>query len=135
MAGPFVPVRPCTKPGCGVLVRKTDPTAPRCAQHAYTPRPDRAPDTRASAGKRGYDADWRRLRAWYLARNPVCEIRRKCTGAAATEVDHIVPLDEGGERLDEGNLQAACHPCHVSKTAADQRRVKRGATNDRGAGR
>jgi 5-methylcytosine-specific restriction endonuclease McrA len=46
----------------------------------------------------------------------VCEIREKCNGDATEEVDHIIPIDDGGARLDEENLQAACRPCHRWKT-------------------
>jgi len=121
----LVITRPCTYPGCGVLVRRTEPGFPRCPRHPYAPRPERQPDARANAGERGYDADWRKLRAWYLARHPVCEIRIRCSGDPATEVDHIVPLVDGGDRLDQANLQATCRACHRSKTASDQRRARR----------
>lgn len=36
---------------------------------------------------------------------------------AATHVDHVVPLERGGARFDEGNLQPLCAPCHSRKTA------------------
>jgi 5-methylcytosine-specific restriction protein A len=48
-----------------------------------------------------------------------CQIRRPgiCTGVA-TEADHIVPVSVTGPAGDhDGNLQAACHPCHAAKTA------------------
>jgi 5-methylcytosine-specific restriction endonuclease McrA len=47
----------------------------------------------------------------------LCEIREKCNGDATDEVDHIIPISEGGERFDEDNLQAACKRCHAWKTA------------------
>jgi 5-methylcytosine-specific restriction protein A len=34
----------------------------------------------------------------------------------AVEVDHIVPIREGGARLDANNLQPLCHTCHSRKT-------------------
>jgi len=38
----------------------------------------------------------------------------------ATEVDHIVPLSQGGP--DEwDNLQGLCHDCHAAKTAREMR--------------
>lgn len=54
---------------------------------------------------------------------PVCE---HCGIRAATEVDHIVPLAEGGARLDRANLQALCHRCHMRKGAADLARRRGG---------
>lgn len=35
-------------------------------------------------------------------------------------VDHIIPLDQGGERLNENNLQTLCAACHAKKTAKDK---------------
>lgn len=51
----------------------------------------------------------------------MCEIlSRGCTGVA-TEVDHIIPVAEGGtDELD--NLQAACPGCHRIKTQAEAAR-------------
>ena len=37
----------------------------------------------------------------------------------AVEVDHIVPLHQGGTD-DASNLQALCHDCHATKTATEQ---------------
>ncbi|MBL1219128.1 MAG: HNH endonuclease, partial [Planctomycetes bacterium] len=85
-----------------------------------TPRP--------SAAARGYDRTWRRLRRMYLARHPLCEhCLRYDDVTPATEVDHIVSLRDGGERLDVNNLQSLCRACHARKTAQEQR--------DRGGGR
>jgi 5-methylcytosine-specific restriction endonuclease McrA len=33
----------------------------------------------------------------------------------ATEVDHIIPISQGGDVLDEANLQPLCHDCHIEK--------------------
>ena len=38
------------------------------------------------------------------------------------EVDHVVPLDKGGDPWDPANLQTLCRGCHVAKTAAENRR-------------
>jgi 5-methylcytosine-specific restriction endonuclease McrA len=34
----------------------------------------------------------------------------------ATIVDHIVPIRQGGARLDINNLQSLCHSCHTIKS-------------------
>lgn len=69
---------------------------------------------RPSAAARGYGRRWRRLRAWYLARHPICELAG-CLDPA-TDVDHIVAKARGGG--DElNNLQALCHRHHSQKTA------------------
>ena len=48
--------------------------------------------------------------------NPLCEIREKCNGAPAVEVDHIIAIANGGERYDQDNLQSTCKRCHAWKT-------------------
>lgn len=71
---------------------------------------------RGTDTSRGYGAQWKRFRAEYLQRHPVCVV---CSGIA-TEVDHIIPLRSGGARFDEINLQSMCHVCHSKKTRGDQ---------------
>jgi len=58
---------------------------------------------------------WKILRINYLASNPICEM---CGVGFASEVDHIKPIKLGGDPWDIHNLQALCHRCHSSKTAA-----------------
>ena len=64
---------------------------------------------RPSAARRGYGPRWRRARAAYLARHPLCV---PCQAAGrlvpATVVDHVVP-HRGDQRLfwDEAQLGAA----------------------------
>jgi 5-methylcytosine-specific restriction enzyme A len=105
-------LKPCTYPGCGNLSLSS-----RCPQHPYPI----APDKRLSAAKRGYDNGWNHLRRWHLRRFPICQIKAKCAGAPATEVDHVTPLNLGGARLDPHNLQSACGACHKWKTATIDR--------------
>jgi 5-methylcytosine-specific restriction protein A len=50
---------------------------------------------------------------------PICE---HCGVAPSRMVDHIVPLRAGGARLEVGNLQALCLPCHALKTRSERRR-------------
>jgi len=113
---PYAPPSPCAEPGCGALVHGR-----YCDDHAKQARKrqrvaiDRG---RLSAAKRGYDRVWRRFRLYYLRRNPRCA---HCLGPA-TEIDHIVRLADGGERLDEANLQPLCKRCHWLKGEAEQGR-------------
>ena len=71
---------------------------------------------RRSSVERGYDGAWTKCRNAYVRQHPVCEIRQKCNGDAVAEVDHIKPLEDGGDKLDWDNLQSACKPCHTWKT-------------------
>ena len=63
-----------------------------------------------------YGWTWRKIRDEYISRHPLCVI---CSAHGviekATDVDHIVPLEQGGTN-DEANLQALCHKCHSRKT-------------------
>lgn len=56
---------------------------------------------------------WRALRLWILNHQPLCV---DC-GAAAQEVDHILPIQAGGALMDMDNLASRCKPCHSKRTA------------------
>jgi HNH endonuclease/Helix-turn-helix domain len=86
---------------------------------------------RAYAVERGYGSQWRRLREWVLAREPLC---RACLAQGrtepATDVDHIVARSRGGSD-EPSNLQALCASCHARKTASEDG----GFGRDRGGAR
>jgi 5-methylcytosine-specific restriction endonuclease McrA len=46
---------------------------------------------------------------------------RMC-GGAGTDVDHILPVAQGGQ-TDMENLQLLCNPCHIQKSRADRKGV------------
>lgn len=50
-----------------------------------------------------------------LREEPFCRIRKHCSGAPTTDVDHILPKGRGGTDK-RTNLQGACHECHSWKT-------------------
>lgn len=77
---------------------------------------------RPSAAARGYDADWRRVRGAFLKAHPACCV----CGAPATEVDHIVPIADGGPRLSWSNLRPMCRTHHSQRTARDHIAKARG---------
>lgn len=93
----------CRQAGCYQAVERGG----YCEKHA------RPADHRQSSSRRGYDYKWQKLRAVYLCDNPVCE---HCGRRPAKDVDHIIPFDKGGGRLDSNNLQALCRKCHNRKT-------------------
>jgi 5-methylcytosine-specific restriction enzyme A len=93
----------CSYPGCPAIVQG--------AEH-YCPQHKRAYDQqRGTAVERGYGSAWRRIRAAFLAKHPLC-----WCGQPATDVDHIVAKRAGGTD-DWSNLQALCHAHHSLKTA------------------
>jgi 5-methylcytosine-specific restriction protein A len=76
-------------------------------------------DCRPSAARRGYDHDWRRCQAAFLAANPLCA---DCLAAGRTEpareAHHVVKVrDDPGRRLDWANLLPLCKSCHSKRTA------------------
>jgi 5-methylcytosine-specific restriction enzyme A len=78
---------------------------------------------RPSAARRGYGPRWRRARAAFLARHPLCvACRAQGRVVTATVVDHLVP-HRGDQRLfwDEANWAPSCKPCHDRKTASEGR--------------
>ncbi len=71
---------------------------------------------RVSAAKRGYDRQWRRLRAAILARFPLCQ---RCEAAGrvtpAEDVHHVIKVkDDRSRRLDPSNLMSVCRACHAA---------------------
>lgn len=109
--------RPCTHPGCGVLVRDG---SGRCEKHARIDA--RASDQRrGTAHERGYSAAWQRARAAYLLKHPLC-VKHEARGEVvlASVVDHIIP-HRGDWTLfwDSSNWQALCKRCHDVKTATE----------------
>lgn len=78
----------------------------------------------SAQGRKIYNSkQWIDLRKWYRANEPLC---RSCLergeDEAASDLDHIVPLDEGGDPYDKSNLQPLCRQCHREKTAEENRR-------------
>lgn len=97
---------------------------------ALKPRVGNAPADRfAAAGavvgheRQATGHRWRQIRQRILARD--CGMCCLCTTRGllelAEEVDHIVPVWDGGTDEDE-NLQSLCKPCHRAKTAREAAR-------------
>ena len=102
---------------CGKVVASGE----RCACQAKRDRARKAQfdAKRPSAGQRGYESDWRRLRAQHLAAHPYCA---RC-GAVATVVDHNIPIRVAPHRrLDPTNLQSLCTHHHSGAKQSEERR-------------
>ena len=115
---PWAAPRPCRQPGCAALTGDG-----WCDEHRKA-RAKRYDAERGSAAKRGYGHRWRKARATYLHRHPlcvICEVDGRVE--ASTTVDHRTP-HRGDMRLfwDRENWQALCKPCHDSKTAREDGR-------------
>lgn len=95
------------------------------------PRLKYVPPPEPSYGQGRGGRPWRRKRDRILQRDGYlcqCEdCKRDGLLTLATEVDHIIPLAEGGTD-DERNLRAINHDCHEKKTRAEAKRAKRWKT-------
>ena len=117
----------CRRPGCAGLVR--DGVCNRCGplRKANDAQLDQR---RGTSGERGYDARWQHLRDMFLRAHPLCiECQHEGRVTPAEDIDHIVPIADGGARLDERNLQALCRAHHNQKTRQDVRRRQQSEGN------
>lgn len=99
--------------------------APKHRMRQLAPRHE-PPGREPSYGQGRGGRPWRRTRDAVLVRDGrLCQpCRRADRLTLATEVDHIVPLCEGGSD-DDANLEAICRPCHGVKTQAEAARARR----------
>lgn len=84
--------------------------------------PERKPFERDNSNDAFYNSwPWRKLRKSFLDKNPLC-LHCELVGAVtkATVADHVIPINKGGERLSESNLQALCEHHHNSKSAKEK---------------
>ncbi|HET9381313.1 MAG TPA: HNH endonuclease signature motif containing protein [Streptomyces sp.] len=124
-----MPTRPpsrCAEPGCRALVPKG-----RCEQHQRTPwagRDDKAARYGISSGR------WRTLKRRVALRDNGCcyccgteqpDRRDDPDGEHQHELDHIIPISEGGAVEDLDNLGLICQPCHEIKSKAEAARANR----------
>lgn len=108
--------KPCTAPGCGVLVR--DGTN-RCSKHQR-----QAWAKAVTATKRVTGRKLQAMRASLFRRQPLCvECERIGKVVLATQRDHIVPLAEGGQD-DDDNVQGLCQEHHDAKSLAERLRAR-----------
>lgn len=109
-----MPTRPCAEWGCPHPARRG---RARCEVH------DKARERERSARRRQEDeqrkvyarAKWANTRRHVLHQQPLC-----VCGRIATDVDHVVPMSEGGAAFDLANLQSLCHACHGEKSWREQ---------------
>lgn len=66
---------------------------------------------------------WKNVRALQLQLEPLCrECRKLGKLVAASVVDHILPIANGGAELDQDNLQSLCRSHHDAKTRQENNR-------------
>lgn len=120
---PMKPLKPCCAPGCRELVRGTR----YCAKHQHMGAAWATSKRAERAGISG--RPWRRLRDQILRRdNYLCqceECRRTGAVREAHEVDHILPLSQGGSDA-PSNLRSINRDCHRAKTQRESIAASRG---------
>lgn len=63
---------------------------------------------------------WRAVRKRFILANPLCiECKRKGKITSGSVVDHIIPIKQGGDKLNYSNLQTLCAKCHASKSGKE----------------
>ena len=105
---PIRPPRPCRKPGCNTLTTDRSGYCDEHRSYGEQRRRDffkKLNEQRQSASRRGYGAEWRKLREAKLKANPLCE---KC-GAPASVVHH---KDHNQFNDFWDNLESVCRACH-----------------------
>ncbi|WP_416972552.1 HNH endonuclease [Streptomyces sp. 4F14] len=107
----------CLVRGC---VKRTA-RAGRCEVHAPAPEPSWTRPSARNQTNRAVSSLWeRRVRPLALARDGFACVR--CGGRSALEVDHVVPIAQGGTwTLD--NAQTLCRDCHGRKSAEERRKT------------
>jgi hypothetical protein len=96
-----MPRSPCLEAGCPNFATARG----RCDEHRRELERERSRRRRAERGPRVYGTKkWQMTRMRKLAQDPICEA---CETELAAEVDHIVPLDPGGDPYAFENLSAA----------------------------
>ena len=84
-------------------------------QRARTPITAAIPEQRITGRK------LQSIRRRHLQQQPLCvQCKSKGRTVAATQIDHIIPLWDGGADV-ESNRQGLCDDCHGHKTAAESR--------------
>ena len=87
---------------------------------------NKRPNARLSTFKRGYDKKWQKFRAWYLRQYPMCEhCSERGVDTPAKDLHHVIPLRDGGEKLDEENVQGLCRSCHSRETVKEKKAFAR----------
>lgn len=106
---PYSPRRGCSYGNCSLLAV---PGSRYCEEHKKLMDQHYEHFTRGYKGSERYGSEWRKIRARYVRKHPLCE---KCLSEGryveVDEVHHILPLADGGTH-DESNLISLCKSCH-----------------------
>lgn len=111
--------RLCTYSGCKNVVSDG---GSRCELHPHQKRASE-PEKKRPYQSIYSSSRWKRLRQVILSEHPLCvHCERLGLVTAATVIDHIIEISDGGAVWDRDNLQPLCRTCHQIKTGLEQRR-------------
>lgn len=114
---PYAAMGRCSEPGCSALALPKNHG--KCGEHTRASWSTGAP--RGATERLGISGSgWQRLRATILRRD---DERCQSCGGLGVEVDHIIPVGEGGAKTDPANLQTLCATCHAVKSKAEVSRA------------
>ena len=105
----------CNHPGCEE--RFTESKESLCKKHRKQKQVEYDSTRRDPSMVRFYHSQtWKNARQMHLNGHPLCEqcLKQERIEGAIT-VDHIIPIRNGGARLDSMNLQSLCASCHGKK--------------------
>lgn len=93
-------------------------------------------DNQVAKGRRNYcskncmleffnNHHWPTIRQTVLRRDKfTCGICNKRTNKKLLDIDHIIPINLGGDKFNKDNLRALCKECHKAKTKLDRDALK-----------
>lgn len=97
------------------------PRLPPKKHRPWLPKPSKPQSGRTEKTDFYVSVAWRKLRNAYIQEHPLCVLcEKEGLVRAAYYVDHITPIRQGGEALDESNLQSLCKPCHDKKSGQER---------------
>ena len=102
---------PCNQPRCSKLTQ-----GGYCDEHE-TEHQDFSTLQESEENQFYSTTRWRKVRKRYISRHPVCQVKNCDTPTQV--VDHIKPIEFGGEKLDRENLQSLCRAHHAKKTGKE----------------
>jgi len=109
---------PCRQSGCKQLVTDKTGFCPEHRRESYRRQKQNVSIDYKERNRFYQRKPWKLARAERLSIEPLCRSCRAVSKlVAATVVDHIIAIEDGGAELDQDNLQSLCIDCHNSKTA------------------
>jgi 5-methylcytosine-specific restriction protein A len=107
---PRRPRRPCGVTGCPKLAVEG---GMYCKEHAREIQRTYDRFKRSPDHDKRYGRAWKKIRARYVLRHPLCEMcLKEGRLTPVEEVHHILPVSRGGDNS-ESNLMSLCQSCHT----------------------